>query len=256
MALSLIASGLAWTWAGSCVGAFAAWLPMRPHPALQAGALGLAAGVMLAASLLGLVPDARALAGGQRAWLVWLGFLLGMGVIAALDRLLPHQHPGADAPDHGRPGQSMRRSTAQLIAIALIIHNIPEGMAVGVTATAGTASPAGSTVIAALALHNVVEGLLITMPLVLAGMRRGTAFLLGQAAGVVEVLAGAAAAWWIEPGSAVIPLGLAAAAGAMVFISFEELLPESFRCHAGNAGPIGAVLGVGGMILLGSLMTR
>lgn len=68
MPLSLIVSGLAWTWAGSCVGAFAAYPPMRPQPALQAGALGLAAGVMLAASLLGLVPDAQTLAGGQPDW--------------------------------------------------------------------------------------------------------------------------------------------------------------------------------------------
>lgn len=247
----LLSNGLAISWAGSCLGACAAWLPLRPRPAFQAGALGLAAGVMLAASMLGLVPDALALSGGDRAWLVWLGFLAGLAAIAALDRLLPHQHPGAERPDHAA---AMGRSTAQLIALALAIHNIPEGMAVGVASAAGESLPGGGSVIVALSLHNVVEGLLITMPLVLAGMGRGTAFVLGQAAGAVEVLAGAAAAWWIAPGSWIIPAGLAAAAGAMVFIAFEELLPESYRCHAGNAGPVGAVLGVGGMIVLGSLM--
>lgn len=250
----LIGGGLLWAWTGSCLGSFAAWLPMRPRPAVQAGALGLAAGVMLAAALLGLVPDALAQAGGGRAWLVWLGFLLGLGLIAGLDRLLPHQHPGSDAPDHAIAGQGVSRSAAQLIALALIIHNIPEGMAVGAATAAGEASPSGVAVILALALHNVIEGLLVTVPLVLAGMRRRTAFLLGQAAGLIEVAAGAAAAAWLEPGSIAIPVSLAAAGGAMVFISFEELLPESLRCHAGNAGPIGAVLGVGCMIVLGSLL--
>lgn len=253
--MNLIDNGLAWSWAGSCLGAFAAWLPVRPRPAVQAAALGFAAGVMLSAALLGLVPDALAQVGSGRTWLIWLGFLLGLGLIAGLDRLLPHQHPGSDAPDHAVAGRGVSRSAAQLIALALIIHNIPEGMAVGAATAAGESSPSGPAVITALALHNVVEGLLVTVPLVLAGMRRTTAFLLGQMAGLIEVAAGFAAVAWLAPGATAIPVALAAAAGAMVFISFEELLPESIRCHPGNAGPIGAVLGVTGMIVLGSLLT-
>lgn len=243
--------GLAWAWAGSCLGACAAWLPVRPSPAIQAGALGLAAGVMIAAALMGLVPDALALAGGGRTHLVWIGFLLGMAVIIALDRLLPHQHPGSPGPDHpvGIP-----HSMALLIALALIIHNIPEGMAVGVAAMSGDASPSGTAVITAMALHNILEGLLVTLPLRLAGMRPLTAFALGQAAGVMEVAAGVGAALWLPVDSSAIPVALAAAGGAMIFISFEELLPEAMRCHPGNAGPMGAALGVTGVIVLTGYM--
>lgn len=243
--------GLLWAWAGSCLGACAAWLPVRPRPSAQAACLGFAAGVMIAAALLGLVPDAAELA-GPASWPVWGGFAAGLLLIAGLDRLMPHQHPGADAPDHAPPG--IRSTSALLIALALTLHNIPEGMAVGVAGAAGEAGPSSTAVIVALALHNVVEGLLVTMPLVLAGMHRALAFALGQAAGLIEVASGAAAAALLAPDSPLIPAGLAAAAGAMVFISFEELLPEAQRCDGGNAGPVGAVLGVGAVLVLGGLL--
>lgn len=249
-ALDHALGGLLLAWAGSATGAFAALLPLRPRPAVQSAALGLAAGVMIAAALLGLVPDALDLAGPGRAPLVWMGFLAGLAGIALLDRLLPHQHPGAGAPDHGGIG----RSTALLLATALILHNIPEGMAVGVAAGTGEASASGPAVVLAIALHNVLEGLLIAVPLRLSGVRPLAAMALGQAAGVVELGAGALAALWLAPGSAAVPMALAAAGGAMVFISFEELLPESLRCHPGNAGPLGAAAGVCSLLVLGSLM--
>ena len=247
--------GLLWAWAGSCLGAFAAWLPIRPRPAVQAGALGFAAGVMIAAALLGLIPDALEQVGPAGAWLAWLGFAAGLLLIAGLDRLLPHQHPGAEGPDHvGATKQGIPRNAALLIALALTLHNIPEGMAVGVAGVSGEGGPSGMAVIIAIAFHNVVEGLLVTMPLVLAGMRRRTAFLLGQLAGLIEVGAGAAAATLLPANSAFIPIALAAAGGAMIFISFEELLPEAQRCHGGNAGPVGAVCGVGmTMVLISQL---
>jgi ZIP family zinc transporter len=251
MLISGLFGGLALSWAGSGIGACAAWLPVRPSPAVQAGALGLAAGVMIAAALMGLVPDALVQAGPGRAYLVWAGFLAGLLGLAALDRLMPHQHPGAPGPDHAH---GISRGTASLIALALILHNIPEGMAVGVAAAAGEASPSGAAVVTALALHNVIEGLLVALPLRLAGMRPLTAFALGQAAGVVEVAAGLMAGLWLPAGSAAIPLALAAAGGAMVFLSFEELLPEALRCHDGNAGPVGAAAGVTGMMVLGGML--
>ena len=247
--------GLLWAWAGSCLGAFAAFLPVRPRPEVQAGALGFAAGVMIAAALLGLIPDALAHVGPGGAWLVWLGFAAGLLLIAGLDRLLPHQHPGAEGPDHVgiiKPG--IPRNAALLIALALTLHNIPEGMAVGVAGASGEGGPAGMAVIIAIGFHNVVEGLLVTMPLVLAGMRRRTAFLLGQLAGLIEVGAGVAAATLLPATSGFIHFTLAAAGGAMIFISFEELLPEAQRCHDGNAGPIGAVVGVGMTMVLISLL--
>lgn len=243
--------GLLLAWAGSCLGACCGLLPFRPTPRLQALSLGLAAGVMIAAALLGLVPDALALAGAGRAHLVWIGFAAGLGGIALIDRLLPHQHPGAEGADHGH---GLRIGAAQLIALALILHNIPEGMAVGVAASAGEASPSGPAMLIAMALHNVLEGLLIAVPLRLAGMRPLGACAVGQFAGGVEVLAGVLAAHWLPQDSSAIPFSLAAAAGAMVFIAFEELLPESLRCDGGNAGPLGAALGVGGLIVLGGML--
>lgn len=245
-----ICGALAWAWAGSCLGSCAAWIPMRPRPSLQAGALGLAAGVMIAAALLGLVPDAIAQAHGRQA-VVWFGFAVGLAGIALIDRFMPHQHPGDTRPDH-QP--SIRRSAAELIALALILHKIPEGMAVGVAAAAGAASPSGPAVITAIAVHNVLEGVLIAVPLQLAGTARLTAFGLGQLAGVVALVSGLAAALLLPTDAAVIPAAMAAAAGAMVFIAFEELLPEALRLDGGNSGPVGAVLGVGGLIMLTGVM--
>jgi ZIP family zinc transporter len=245
-----ILAALGWAWAGSCLGSCAAWLPMRPRPGLQAGALGLAAGVMVAAALLGLIPDAVHQAHGRQA-VVWLGFAAGLAGIALLDRFIPHQHPGDPQPDHAR---SIRGSAARLIALALILHKIPEGMAVGVAAAAGAASPSGPVVIAAIAIHNVLEGMLIAVPLQLAGTSRLTAFALGQLAGIIALVSGLAAALLLPADAALIPAAMAAAAGAMVFIAFEELLPEALRLDAGNSGPIGAVLGVGGLIVLTGLM--
>jgi len=101
-------------------------------------------------------------------------------LIALLARLIPHQHPGAPAPDH-RPAQppGMTRATALLIALALILHNIPEGMAVGIAAAEGATGTA-TAVVAAIAIHNVIEGVLVTVPLRLAGMSAAAAFGIGQ----------------------------------------------------------------------------
>ena len=247
MSLAAAAIGLSWSLAGSALGACAALSPRLPGARTQAALLGFAAGVMLAASLLSLLPQALD-AGGSLSAVVG-GLLGGIALIALLDRMVPHQHPGAPAPDHAR---GLTRGTALLIALALTLHNIPEGMAVGIAAAHGELAAAG-TVVAAIAIHNVIEGVLVAVPLRLSGMSALRAFAIGQVAGAAEFLAGLTAALVIGDGSWLIPAGLACAAGAMVFLVLEELYPEAVRLDAGNIAPLGATAGVVLVVMLKAL---
>lgn len=248
-ALSAAGAGLGWAWGGSCLGACAAWLPGRLSPRVQSGALGLAAGVMVAAALLSLLPQALDVGS---PWAVLGGFAAGIALMLGLDAVVPHQHPGADAPDHGGGGLAAR--TGLLIALALTLHNIPEGLAVGLAALDGSVPALGNSVVLAIALHNVLEGVLVALPLRLAGFSRLAAFGLGQAAAAAEVLAGVGAVLVVGFAGWLLPAGLAAAAGAMIFVVLEELYPEALRAEAGNAAPIGAVAGVSAVIALTALL--
>jgi len=125
-------------------------------------------------------------------------------------------------------------------------------MAVGIAAAHGEIAAAG-TVVAAIAIHNVIEGVLVAVPLRLSGMSALRAFLLGQIAGAAEFLAGLTAALVIGDGSWLIPAGLACAAGAMVFLVLEELYPEAVRLDAGNIAPLGATAGVVLVVVLRGL---
>lgn len=254
MVAAAIATG--WSWVGSASGAFAAWLPRAPSKAVIAMLLGYAGGVMIAASLLSLLPQAFQLAaadGRGGALGVLAGFAAGVALIWMLDLVVPHQHPGAPGPDHGA---SLSRGTGILIVLALTLHNIPEGMAVGVAAAAGSLGAATATIIWAVALHNVVEGMLVAVPLRLAGFRPWSAFLIAQAAGAAELVAGMGAALAVAQIEPLLPFGLALAAGAMIYLVFEELLPEAQRASAGNAGSLGATLGVVTVIVLGVVLAQ
>ena len=221
----------------------------RVHPGAQRIFLGFAAGVMVAASVWSLLIPAveEAEARGMIGWIPAAGgFLLGVAFLLALDCVMPHLHLGADKPE-GR-SSSWKRTT--LLIFAVTLHNIPEGMAVGFTfalAAQHGGDPAAYTGALALALgmgiQNFPEGAAISLPLRQEGVPAGKSFVYGALSGIVEPIFGILAvlvAGSIQP---LLPWLLAFAAGAMMYVVVEELIPEAHLGEHSNVGTLGVMAG-------------
>jgi zinc transporter, ZIP family len=225
------------TWGVTALGASLVFFFKTINQKVLDSMLGLAAGVMIAASFWSLLAPAIEMSEGKStpAWLpALLGFMGGGLFLWAVDQYLPHLHSGADKAE-GVPTQ-WRRSI--LLVLAITLHNIPEGLAVGVAFGAveqgiPTASLGAAVALAiGIGLQNFPEGTAVSVPLRREGMSRAKAFWYGQLSGVVEPIAGvigAAAVLYMTP---MLPYALAFAAGAMIYVVVEELIPESQR--AGN----------------------
>ena len=218
--------------------------------------LGFAAGVMVAASVWSLLIPAveEAEAAGMVGWIPAAGgFLLGVGFLMVLDSLMPHLHPGARTPEGLHT--SMRRST--LLAMAVTLHNIPEGMAVGLAfalAVQHDGDPALLTAAAALALgigiQNFPEGAAVSLPLRQDGMRAGKAFLYGSMSAVVEPIFGILTVLIAGLITPLMPWLLSFAAGAMLYVVVEELIPEAHLGEHSNVGTLGVMGGFVVMMIL------
>jgi len=223
--------------------------------------LGFAAGVMIAASFWSLLAPGISLAEelGQTAWLTAaIGFLLGGGFLYAVDKLMPHLHLGLPVEKAEGPKTSWHRSV--LLVLAITLHNIPEGLAVGVAfGAAASGSISGATVAGAVALaigiglQNFPEGAAVSIPLRREGFSRRKAFLYGQASGLVEPIAGVLGALAVIRMRPILPYALAFAAGAMIYVVIEELIPEAQRDEGGSktdVATIGALVGFSVMMIL------
>lgn len=222
---------------------------------LQKALLGFASGVMIAASVWSLLIPAIEMAesDGGPAWLpAVVGFLLGMGFLLLLDTVIPHMHLDADKPE-GRPcglGKSF------MLVLAVTLHNIPEGMAVGVVLAGmleGSAviTSAGALALAVgIAVQNFPEGTIISAPLVSSGLSKKRAFLYGVLSGVVEPIGAVLTILLTALVTPVLPYILSFAAGAMVYVVVEELIPESQSGEHSNIGTIGVAVGFALMMLL------
>jgi ZIP family zinc transporter len=207
--------------------------------------MGFAAGVMVAASCWSLLVPAID-AGGVTA--ATIGLLAGAAFLYAADQLLPHLH--AEFPDEAHtegPRVAWQRST--LLMLAMTLHNFPEGMAVGVSFGGGDVAAATALAIG-IGLQNVPEGLAIALPLRAAGMSRGRAFFWGQFSAVVEPIAGVMGAALVLVSSAFLPYGMAAAAGAMLYVVVEELIPETVRSGTTDIATLGFIAGFAVMMAL------
>ena len=215
--------------------------------------LGFAAGVMIAASVWSLLIPAMEMAeeqGGNVLLPVGGGFLLGGLFLLVLDGLMPHLHPGSDQPE-GLPAK-LRRTT--MVVLAVTLHNIPEGMAVGlsfaIAAQEGGALAGAIALALGMALQNFPEGAAVSLPLRSQGASRGRSFLCGAASGVVEPVFGlltVLAAGSITP---VMPWILSFAAGAMIYVVVEELIPEAHLGEHSHTGTISVMTGFLVMMLL------
>jgi ZIP family zinc transporter len=222
------------------------------------GMLGFAAGVMIAASYWSLLAPAIDLAeqAGGRPWLAPLiGFLAGGAFLWLADKLLPHMHTRET--DRARAeGVKTRWDRSVLLVLAITLHNIPEGLAVGVAFGAIGAGLHGGTLAGAIVLaigiglQNFPEGAAVSIPLRREGLSRGRAFLYGQASGLVEPMAGVLGAAAVVSMQAILPYALAFAAGAMIYVVVEEIIPEAQQSRDSDMATIGAMLGFAVMMTL------
>ena len=220
-------------------------------------ALGFAAGVMIAASFWSLLAPAIEMAGasGSPAWIpAAVGFLLGGAFLKLVDRLLPHLHLGL--PIDQAEGIKTNWQRTVLLVLAVTIHNVPEGLAVGVAfgaAGAGlpSASLAGAVALAlGIGIQNFPEGVAVTVPLRREGLSIGKSFFYGQLSGFVEVISGIIGAYLVLTIQALLPYALSFAAGAMIYVVIEELIPESQKDVSTDVATLGAMLGFTIMMIL------
>ena len=239
--LQALIAGL-FTWGMTSVGAAVVFFTKSVGHKLLDSMLGFAAGVMIAASVWSLIIPSIEMteAMGGIGWLpAAFGFLAGGLFLRVCDAFLPHLHIGLPTSEAEGPGTSWRRST--LLVLAITLHNIPEGLAIGVLFggaavgidPTGTATIAGAIALAiGIGIQNLPEGTAISVPLRREGVGVGKSFYYGQLSGAVEpvfAVIGALAVIYVQP---VLPFALAFAAGAMIYVVVEELIPESQ--HHGN----------------------
>ena len=245
------------TWFLTAAGAAPVLFTKKINQKAMDGMLGMAAGVMIAASFWSLLAPAIELSDGDWKPAV-TGFLLGGSALYIIDKILPHLHPGLNDSEAEGIKTSWQRSV--LLVMAITLHNIPEGLAVGVAfgAVAHAVDPAqahslimgGITLTIGIGLQNFPEGMAVAMPLRREGLSRFKAFTYGQASGIVEPIAGVLGAWLVLSMEKLLPYGLAFAAGAMIFVVVEELIPESQRRMHNDFATMGVILGFAVMMTL------
>src|SRR6056297_289786 len=248
------------TWGLTALGASVVFLTKNVSQTVLDSMLGFAAGVMIAASVWSLIIPSIEMteAVGGIGWLpAATGFLVGGLFLRVCDAFLPHLHIGSPRADAEGVPTSWRRST--LLVLAITLHNIPEGLAVGVLfgAAASGVEPTGTaTIMGAISLalgigiQNFPEGTAVSMPLRREGVSVGKSFWYGQLSGVVEPISaviGAAAVLMIQP---ILPYALAFAAGAMIYVVIEELIPESQLHGNTDLATLGTMVGFSVMMIL------
>lgn len=255
----LLQAGLAGTFTWSVTALGAAWVFMAKSfsQKLLDAMLGLAAGVMLAASFWSLLAPAIEMS-SELPVPVWFpasaGFLLGTVFLRLIDLVLPHLHIGAPVEEAEGIKTNWKQST--LLVIAITLHNIPEGLAIGVAFGAVAAGLPSATLAGAVALaigigiQNFPEGFAVSMPLRRDGLSRLKSFWYGQMSALVEPVAAVIGAAMVMRARPLLPYALAFAAGAMVFVVVEEVIPESQRNNNTHYATTGSILGFTVMMIL------
>ena len=247
--------GTLFTWGVTMLGAAVVFFFKQINKKVLDGMLGFASGVMIAASFFSLLAPAIDMAesAGQIPWFVVLaGFGFGCAFLFAADKLLPHMHITMDGTQKEGLSSSWKKSI--LLVSAITLHNIPEGLAVGVAFGAVAANFSGASLAGAVALaigigiQNFPEGAAVSVPLRREGMSRGKSFFWGQLSGMVEPVAGVLGALAVIAFKPMLPYALAFAAGAMIYVVAEELIPDAHSGHS-DIATMGVVVGF--MVMMG-----
>lgn len=242
--------------AGTLIGSTFVFFMKKEMPALlQKALLGFASGVMVAASVWSLLIPSMEMSAGEGICTVLpaaIGFIAGMGFLLAVDYLTPHLHIGDESPE----GLKARISKTAMLALAVTIHNIPEGMAVGVVIAGslqdgiGIAPAAAMATAIGIAIQNIPEGAIISMPVRAAGNSRRKSFLIGGLSGIVEPIGAVLVILLASLMTPILPYFLAFAAGAMLYVVVEELIPEASVGQHSNISTIGFAIGFVLMMVL------
>ena len=247
--------GTLFTWFMTALGAAVVFLGRDIKQVILDWLLGFAGGVMIAASYWSLLAPALEIAeeGPLPAWLpAVIGFLLGGAFLRLVDRILPHLHIGSDKPE----GVKTSFQRTALLIFAITLHNIPEGLAVGVAFGAAAKNLQAASISGAIALaigigiQNFPEAIAVAMPLRRIGYSRPRSFWYGQLSGIVEPIAGVLGASVVFLSRTLLPYALAFAAGAMIFVVVEDLIPESHRAGHVDIATMGVMVGFSVMMLL------
>ncbi len=248
--------GLLIPFLGTVLGSAFVFFMKKDMPVLlQKTLLGFASGVMVAASVWSLlIPSIEMSSDAGKGAVIpaVIGFLLGMAFLLFIDYITPHLHIGDDHPE----GPRSKLSRTAMLSLAVTIHNLPEGMAVGVVLAGALQSNLGISAAGALAMsigiaiQNIPEGAIISMPMRAEGNSRMRSFLLGSLSGIVEPLGGLIVILLASFMTPVLPYMLAFAAGAMMYVVIEELIPETSEGEHSNLGTIGFAIGFALMMVL------
>jgi zinc transporter, ZIP family len=252
--------GTLFTWGVTALGAAMVFFFKTINEKILNGMLGFASGVMIAASYWSLLAPAIEMS-GDFSGPVWapavIGFLMGGGFLWVVDKTLPHMHPSFHDGEGEKEGISTSWQRSVLLVLAITLHNIPEGLAVGVAFGAVAAGLPSASIAGALALaigigiQNFPEGAAVSVPLRREGMGRWKSFVYGQASGLVEPIAGVLGAAAVIIFRPILPYALAFAAGAMIYVVVEELVPSAQENDNHNDyATVGAMLGFALMMLL------
>lgn len=248
--------GLLIPFLGTTLGAATVFLMRnKMNPKVEKLLLGFASGVMIAASVWSLLIPSINMATEQNklAWMpAAIGFIFGIVFLLILDSLIPHLHLNNNKPE----GIKAKLKKTTMMVFAVTLHNIPEGMAVGVTFAGAIIGNTGITIAGAFALalgiaiQNFPEGAIISMPLKSGGMSKPKAFLYGTLSGIVEPIGAVITILLTNAVVPILPYLLSFAAGAMIYVVVEELIPESQSGEHSNIGTIGVAIGFVIMMIL------
>lgn len=255
-----IAIGLLVPFLGTILGSAFVFLMKKGMPdQLQKSLLGFASGVMVAASVWSLIIPSMEMCEDMEKWAIIpaaVGFLLGMAFLLLIDNLTPHLHIGTSKPE----GPRSHLSRTAMLSLAVTIHNLPEGMAVGVVLAGASEGNTGITIASALAvslgiaIQNIPEGAIISMPMCAAGNSKWRSFMIGSLSGIVEPIGGLLVVLLATSILPVLPYMLAFAAGAMLYVVVEELIPEASNGEHSNLSTIGFAIGFVLMMALDVVM--
>lgn len=196
--------------------------------------LAFAAGVMLAAAVLGLIVPSMEYGGNWALPVTVIGIFCGALCLNFLDRLVPHLHRLSGVDQEAHPNQSNQLNKVLLFVMAIAIHNLPEGIAAGVGFGTGNTGEA-MTIALGIALQNIPEGMVIIAPMLAAGMKPGRTFVVAMFTGIVEVLGALLGYFAVSISSAILPFALAFAGGTMLYVISDEMIPET-HAHGSERG--------------------
>ena len=236
------------------IGALIGFLFKKPSHKFNDVILSFAAGVMLAASVIGLIMPSLELGGKFAIIITIVGVFCGAVVLNLIDKLVPHLHKMTGVGEELHPDKTERLNKILLFVIAIAIHNLPEGIAAGVSFGTGNVTQA-LTVAGGIALQNIPEGMVIIAPMIAAGMSQRRTFVIAMMTGIVEVVGTLIGYFAVSISTVVLPFALAFAGGTMLYVISDEMIPETHSHNNERAATYALLVGFCVMLLFDHLLS-